>query len=68
MGIGKQLMNTLLVQARQTNSDAILLEVRESNAAARRLYEELGFRETGRRKAYYTNPREDAVLYSKILV
>jgi [ribosomal protein S18]-alanine N-acetyltransferase len=68
MGIGKQLMNTLQVQARQSNSDAILLEVRESNTAARRLYEELGFRETGRRKAYYTNPREDAVLYSKILV
>jgi ribosomal-protein-alanine N-acetyltransferase len=68
MGIGKQLMNTLQVQARQSNSDAILLEVRESNTAARCLYEELGFRETGRRKAYYTNPREDAVLYSKILV
>lgn len=67
-GIGKKLMDTLLVQARQTSSDAVLLEVRESNAAARRLYEKLGFRETGRRKAYYTNPSEDAVLYSKILV
>ena len=67
-GAGRQLMNTLLVQARQTNSDAILLEVRESNTAARRLYEKLGFRETGRRKAYYTIPSEDAVLYSKILV
>jgi ribosomal-protein-alanine N-acetyltransferase len=67
-GIGKKLMDTLLVQARQTNSNAILLEVRESNAAARRLYEKLGFSETGRRKGYYTNPSEDAVLYSKILV
>ena len=67
-GTGKKLMDTLLVQARQTSSDAVLLEVRESNAAARRLYEKLGFRETGRRKAYYTNPGEDAVLYSKILV
>ena len=67
-GIGKKLMDTLLVQARQTNSDAILLEVRESNKAARRLYEGLGFSETGRRKAYYTDPSEDAVLYSKILV
>ena len=67
-GIGKKLMDTLLVQARQTSSDAVLLEVRESNAAARRLYEKLGFRETGRRKAYYANPGEDAVLYSKILV
>jgi ribosomal-protein-alanine N-acetyltransferase len=67
-GIGKQLMKTLLVQARQTHGDAIFLEVRESNTAARRLYEEFGFRETGRRKAYYTSPSEDAVLYSKILV
>jgi [ribosomal protein S18]-alanine N-acetyltransferase len=67
-GIGKKLMDTLLVLAGQANSDAILLEVRESNAAARRLYEKLGFRETGRRKAYYTHPGEDAVLYSKILV
>ncbi len=67
-GIGKQLMNTLLAQARQTQSDAILLEVRASNTAARRLYENLGFREAGCRKGYYTNPNEDAVLYSKILV
>ena len=67
-GIGKQLMDTLLVQARQTNSAAILLEVRESNTAARRLYEKLGFSEIGRRKAYYHNPREDAILYSKTLV
>jgi ribosomal-protein-alanine N-acetyltransferase len=67
-GIGKKLMDTLLVQARRTNSDAVLLEVRESNTAARRLYEELGFKENGRRKTYYTDPREDAVLYTKILV
>ena len=50
-------------QARQTNSEAVFLEVRESNTAARRLYEKLGFRQTGRRKSYYTNPIEDAVLY-----
>jgi [ribosomal protein S18]-alanine N-acetyltransferase len=67
-GIGEKLMDTLLVQARRTNSDVILLEVRESNTAARQLYEKLGFKETGRREAYYTNPSEDAVLYSKILV
>jgi len=67
-GIGKQLMDTLLVQARQTKTDAIFLEVRASNMAARRLYENLGFQEAGCRKGYYTNPNEDAVLYSKVLV
>jgi len=61
-------MDTLLVQARQTKTDAIFLEVRASNTAARRLYENLGFKEAGCRKGYYTNPNEDAVLYSKILV
>ena len=67
IGIGKQLMDALLFQAQETNSDAIFLEVRESNTAARHLYEKLGFRENGRRKAYYSNPTEDAVLYSKTL-
>jgi len=68
MGIGRQLMDALVVQARQTTATAIFLEVRESNTAARRLYEKLGFIETGRRKAYYSNPSEGAVLYSKTLV
>lgn len=68
MGIGRQLIDTLLVQARQTNSIAVFLEVRESNTAARSLYKKLGFMETGRRKAYYSNPSEGAVLYSKTLV
>ena len=68
MGIGRQLIDSLLVQARQTNSTAVFLEVRESNSAARRLYEYVGFMETGRRKAYYSHPSEDAVLYSKTLV
>jgi [ribosomal protein S18]-alanine N-acetyltransferase len=68
MGIGRQLIDTLLVQARQTNSIAVFLEVRESNTAGRSLYKKLGFLETGRRKAYYSNPSEGAVLYSKTLV
>ena len=66
-GIGKRLMEALHAEAQQTNSDAVFLEVRESNAAARRLYENLGFHENGRRKAYYAEPSEDAVLYSKTL-
>ena len=62
-GLGKRLLNALLSQARETNSAAVFLEVRESNTAARSLYEKTGFQLTGRRKAYYTNPQEDAVLY-----
>jgi ribosomal-protein-alanine N-acetyltransferase len=38
------------------------LEVRQSNAPARRLYERLGFRAGGVRKDYYRNPIEDALV------
>lgn len=66
-GVGTRLTQALVAQAQQANSDSIFLEVRESNSPARRLYEKLGFRETGRRKAYYSNPQEDAVLYCRKL-
>ena len=41
---------------------AIFLEVRESNRAAKALYEKWAFTEEGRRKAYYTDPEEDALI------
>jgi ribosomal-protein-alanine acetyltransferase len=62
-GLGKQLLQALLAIARETNSESVFLEVRESNAAARSLYEKAGFELTGRRKSYYKGPSEDAVLY-----
>lgn len=62
-GLGRGLLNALLSAARETNSDSVFLEVRESNAAARTLYEKAGFGQTGCRKSYYSNPREDAILY-----
>jgi [ribosomal protein S18]-alanine N-acetyltransferase len=66
-GIGKRLLSALLAAARETNSDSVFLEVRESNAAARTLYEKAGFEQTGRRKSYYSDPVEDAVLYRMTL-
>jgi [ribosomal protein S18]-alanine N-acetyltransferase len=62
-GLGNRLVQALLAEARQTRGDRIFLEVRESNAAARTLYEKAGFRQTGRRKLYYAGPSEDAILY-----
>ena len=61
-GLGKRLLEALLRAARETNS-SIFLEVRESNAAARGLYEDTGFKQVGRRHSYYTSPPEDAILY-----
>ncbi len=62
-GIGDALMRELIRRARDEGAAAILLEVRESNAAARALYRKHGFVETGRRRLYYNFPEEDAVLY-----
>lgn len=43
----------------------IFLEVRQSNLAAQALYQKFGFKEVGRRKNYYTNPSEDALLMKR---
>jgi [ribosomal protein S18]-alanine N-acetyltransferase len=63
-GIADELMRTLIQRAKNSVASAILLEVRESNLAARGLYEKQGFREVGRRPAYYRDPAEDAILYT----
>jgi ribosomal-protein-alanine acetyltransferase len=67
-GVGSRLLDALFERVRATNGKAIFLEVRESNGAARRLYERGGFRESGRRRRYYSDPVEDAVLYCKTVV
>jgi len=66
-GVGTGLVQELVKQAQQTNSETVFLEVRDSNTAARALYERAGFYEVGRRKSYYLNPLEDAILYCKKL-
>jgi ribosomal-protein-alanine N-acetyltransferase len=63
-GAGTQLIRSLITEARKNSAHSIFLEVRESNTAARGLYEERGFEVTGRRLRYYSRPEEDAVLYS----
>ena len=61
-GIGRTLLALLLEKAAAAGCERALLEVRESNAAARKLYESFGFVTLGRRKNYYFNPREDALV------
>ena len=62
-GLGTRLLGELLDQARGRGADAVFLEVRESNRAARALYEKWAFLESGRRPGYYKDPEEDAILY-----
>ena len=66
-GLGTVLVGEFLQIARERGGLTMYLEVRESNAAARRLYEKCRFAETGRRRKYYGAPDEDAILYSRRL-
>jgi [ribosomal protein S18]-alanine N-acetyltransferase len=61
-GIGSALMKGLFEELKRASVRELELELRESNRAARRFYERVGFSETGRRPRYYRNPEEDAVL------
>jgi ribosomal-protein-alanine N-acetyltransferase len=63
-GIANELVRRLILRAESEAASAILLEVRESNLPARGLYEKHGFREVGRRRVYYRDPVEDAILYA----
>jgi ribosomal-protein-alanine N-acetyltransferase len=64
-GLAKELMTALMTTAKGQGVNRLQLEVRESNTAARALYESLGFTVDGKRKRYYRRPDEDAILMSK---
>ena len=64
-GIAEKLVNSLVEELRSIESRCLTLEVRASNVPAIALYEKLGFAEIGRRKNYYRNPREDALIMRK---
>lgn len=61
-GVGRALCEQAMQWARAHGAQAIELEVRESNDAARGLYRRMGFLEQGKRTRYYKGPEEDAVL------
>jgi ribosomal-protein-alanine N-acetyltransferase len=62
MGIGRSLVLEVLRLARGRSVREVFLEVRPSNPVAQRLYASLGFRLVGRRKNYYFEPVEDALV------
>ena len=68
-GLAGRLMEYLIDHAASKDNHEMFLEVRESNAPARHLYEKLGFNEIGKRKNYYPgkNGREDAILMALVL-
>jgi ribosomal-protein-alanine N-acetyltransferase len=61
-GYARRMLVWLIGEAERCGRGTITLEVRESNVAARSLYEAQGFVVTGRRQNYYHDNREDAVV------
>ena len=64
-GFARALVCALIEQLRKMGSRCLTLEVRASNESAQALYACLGFVQVGRRKNYYLNPREDALILRK---
>ena len=61
-GLGSHLLARMLDYGRDKGVRSAWLEVRPSNRTARLLYEKAGFMETGRRKLYYKDTNEDAIV------
>jgi len=61
-GLGSHMVGEFINLAKIIGAKAIFLEVRESNRAAIALYEKWAFTEEGRRKSYYKDPEEDALI------
>ena len=61
-GFGKKIFSELIEVCKLRGAKAITLEVRPSNIAAVKMYESFGLKSVGRRKNYYTNPVEDALI------
>lgn len=59
-GVGSALMDFAV-----KSFPVLMLEVRESNASARALYEKYGFEQISVRKNYYQNPTENAIIYRR---
>ncbi|CAN5674168.1 ribosomal protein S18-alanine N-acetyltransferase [soil metagenome] len=61
-GVGERLVGEVIRRAAGRGVREVFLEVRPSNAGARRLYDRFGFVPVGRRRNYYQEPVEDALV------
>lgn len=61
-GTARRLFEAVTAELSRVQVRQVVLEVRESNEAARSFYASLGFVEEGRRPGYYADPVEDAIL------
>ncbi|WP_162538186.1 GNAT family N-acetyltransferase [Granulicella sp. WH15] len=61
-GIGRELCRAVMEWSRLHGAEVMDLEVRAASLGPQRLYAELGFMPTGRRRDYYQEPPDDAVM------
>lgn len=68
-GLGEMLLKHVAEMSRKKGAKSVLLDVRESNQGAARLYKQLGFRQIATRKGYYPAMcgREDALIMRLML-
>jgi ribosomal-protein-alanine acetyltransferase len=65
-GLGRRLLAEATAYCRGRGIPLVWLRVRAGNRGARAFYRDCGFRPVGRFRAYYTAPREDAVLMARL--
>lgn len=61
-GIGKRLLYHQIEKAKELGLKKLWLEVRESNRVAQEMYRKFGFKMVARRRKYYVQPLEDAII------
>ncbi|MGH7505710.1 MAG: ribosomal protein S18-alanine N-acetyltransferase [Longimicrobiales bacterium] len=66
-GVGARLVAAVLARAAERGVRELFLEVRPSNAGAQRLYQRFGFEVVGRRRNYYIEPAEDAIVMRRLI-
>lgn len=65
MGVAEALLKEMEKKAKEKDVTIFFLEVRQSNEAAKQLYNKLGYNPIGVRKRFYEKPVEDAIVMSK---
>lgn len=65
LGVASLLLQDVLRWCRDQCVVSLFLEVRRSNESAIGLYKKHGFKAAGRRKNYYSDPVEDAVIMTR---
>ena len=67
-GIGSGILTMLIEYATDKSASLINLELRESNENAYNMYKKFGFETVGKRKEYYSDNKEDALLMTKYII